>query len=181
MEISVQKKVWGTAISLVLPALIAPVVFWLACASADDALRLQRVVFSPWSSVLTAASAVVGLFWILWAWSHLLFVGRGLPLEVFGRPLHPTRILVTTGPYAYTRNPMVLGLLFLFLAVAFYRGTPSGLVGVPVVALAAWAYLLAFEEKGLVDRFGADYLKYRGNVPLLFPRLRAYVHPADEL
>ena len=117
---------------------------------------------------------LIGVFWILWAWSYLLFVGQGLPLEVLGRALHPTQILVTTGPYAYTRNPMVLGLRFILLEVAFFRGTLSGFVMVPAVGLLTWGYLAIFEERGLMKRFGASYEKYRRDVPLLFPRLSAY-------
>lgn len=180
MEISIRKKIWGTAVSLVLVALVAPAVFWLVCAGIDRALGLPRLVFQPWSQILTAASAVIGLFWILWAWSYLLYVGRGLPLEVFGRPLHATQVLVTTGPYGFTRNPMVLGLLFILLAVAFFRGTLSGFIGVPIVGLGAWIYLAGFEEKGLVRRFGERYTKYRNSVPLLFPKLSIYVHPVPE-
>jgi len=71
---------------------------------------------------------------------------------------------------------MVLGLLFLLLAVAFYRGSASGFALVPIIAVGAWIYLAVFEEKGLVARFGDDYERYRSSVPLLFPRLSAYVH-----
>lgn len=176
MEINARKKIWGTAVSLVLVGLVAPAAFWLVCVGIDRAFGLRRLVFEPWASVLTATCALIGVFWILWAWNYLLYVGRGLPLEVFGRPLHPTQMLVTTGPYAYTRNPMVIGLLFLLLAIAFFRGTLSGFVLLPIVGLGAWVYLVGFEEKGLVRRFGDDYQRYRDSVPLLFPRLSAYVH-----
>lgn len=181
MEISFRKKVLGTAVSLVLFGLVAPALFWLVCLWVDRALGLGRLVFSPWSSVLAAMSAFIGVFWISWAWSYLLYVGKGLPLEVFGRPFQPTQVLVTTGPYGYTRNPMVLGLLFILLGVAVFRGTASGFIGVPLVWLGAWLYLMAFEEKELMHRFDGSYAKYRSGVPLLFPRLRTYIHPAEEL
>jgi len=176
MSIGIHKKVFGTAASLILLMAVAPAAFWLISAGLDHAFGLTRLVSEPWSSILCAASALIGVFWILWAWSYLLFVGRGLPLEVFGKALHPTQALVTTGPYAYTRNPMVLGLLFILLGVAFFRGSLSGFVLVPAIAIAAWLYLAEFEEKGLVSRFGEDYEKYRRGAPMLFPRLSAYVH-----
>ena len=176
MDIGTHKKALGTAVSLVFIGMLAPVAFWLISAGLDEAFGFKRLVGQPWSSVICATSALVGVFWILWSWSYLLFVGRGLPLEVFGRAFHPTQVLVTTGPYAYTRNPMLLGLMFILLAVAFYRGTASGFVLVPAIGLLTSIYLVAFEETGLVKRFGADYEKYRHNVPLLFPRLSAYAH-----
>ena len=178
-KISTHKTVLGTAVSLFLLGVVAPAVFLVISAGIDRALGLSRVVGEPWSSFVGAASILMGAFWILWAWSYLLFVGRGLPLEVFGKALHATRVLVTTGPYAYTRNPMVLGLLFILFGLAFLRGSMSGFVIVPFIGLIAWLYLAAFEEKGLVARFGTDYEKYRASVPLLFPRLSAYVHAPD--
>ena len=140
-----------------------PAAFWLVCVGVDHALGLTGVIGEPWTSVLSAVCALIGVFWILWAWSYLLFVGQGLPLEVFGRALHPTQVLVTTGPYAYTRNPMVLGMLFLMLMIAFANGRLSGFVAVPVIALGSWLYLSVFEERGLVARFGDDYERYRAS------------------
>ena len=176
MTISTHKTVWGTAVSLLIIGVALPAAFWAVCIGIDRGLGLTPLIREPWSSVLSAACGLVGVFWILWAWSYLLFVGQGLPLEVFGRALHPTRVLVTTGPYAYTRNPMVLGVLFLMLGVASIRGSLSGFVLVPVIVFGSWLYLAAFEEKGLLARFGDDYLRYRAGVPLLFPRLSAYTH-----
>jgi protein-S-isoprenylcysteine O-methyltransferase Ste14 len=175
-NISAHKTVLGTAASLFMIGIVAPAAFWLVSAGIDGAFGLSRLVGVPWSSIVGAAGILIGVFWILWAWSYLLFVGRGLPLEVFGRALHPTKVLVTTGPYAYTRNPMVLGLLFVLLGLAFLRGSLSGFIIVPVIGLGAWLYLAEFEERGLVARFGAEYEKYRQGVPTVFPRLSAYVH-----
>lgn len=176
MDITGGKRVFGTAVSLFIVGIVVPAIFWLVSAGLDQTFGLTRLVGQPWSSIIAATAALIGVSWILWAWSYLLFVGQGLPLEVFGRALHPTQVLVTTGPYAYTRNPMVLGLLFILLAVAFFRGTASGFALVVVVGLIVWLQLAVFEERALVKRFGADYEKYRHNVPLLFPRLSAYVH-----
>jgi len=174
MTISTRKTILGSALSLFLAIIVAPGVFWAVCFGLDRAFGLTRLVGEPWTSVLSATFGLIGIFWILWAWSYLLFVGKGLPLEVFGRALHPTRVLVTTGPYAYTRNPMVIGVLSLLLGVAFLRSTLSGFVLTPAVALGTWIYLAAFEEKGLLERFGEDYRRYRAEVPLLLPWFTAY-------
>ena len=176
MSISVKKAVVGIALSVVGVGLVIPVAFWFVALALDRAFGLKPMFGKPSSQILSAAAILVGAFWISWAYSFLLFVGKGLPLELFGRAFHPTRILVTTGPYAYTRNPVVLGLLFVLLGVAILGGSISGLVMVPIVAVLTLLYLLAFEEKGLVGRFGADYEEYRRNVPRLVPRISPYIH-----
>lgn len=77
--------------------------------------------------------------------------GRG-----FDRP--PDRLL-TTGPYAFSRNPMYLGHLTFMLGLALSTGSKL-----------AWAILLAnipwfnsrveYDERRLRDKFGAEYDAY---------------------
>ncbi|NLN79045.1 MAG: hypothetical protein GX141_09020 [Armatimonadetes bacterium] len=177
-EISIHKRVIGAAISVIVVALLVPAAFWAATWALDRAFGLSRLFGMPWSSIVGAAGILVGLFWVLWSWSYLLFVGRGLPLELCGRALQPTRFLVTTGPYAYSRNPMMLGLLSILLGIAFLRGSVTAFVSVPVIAL-LWLFVAESEEAELLLRFAKDYSKYRTEVPLLLPRLSAYVHTSQ--
>jgi protein-S-isoprenylcysteine O-methyltransferase Ste14 len=71
---------------------------------------------------------------------------------------------------------MVVGALFILLGIAFLRRSLAGIAMVPALAAVAAAYLVAFEEKALVKRFGADYAEYRRNVPMVIPRLNPYIH-----
>jgi len=176
MSIGFKKAALGIGASLVLFALVVPLAFWLVIVALDRALGLGSVLSKPISQIAAATFLFLGVFWASWAYSFLVFVGRGLPLELFGYALHPTRVLVTTGPYAYTRHPMVLGMLSILLGIAAYQRSISGLVLVPVIGALVGLYLVRYEEKALVARFGDDYTRYAGNVPLLFPRLSSYVH-----
>ena len=177
MTIGFKKAVFGTAVTVIAIGLVFPAAFWLIAVKLDKAFGWSPFVGKPGSQILSAASILAGAFWASWAYSYLFFVGRGLPLEAFGRALHPTRVLVTTGPYAYTRNPMAVGVLFLFLGVAFLTGSASGLILIGAAALVIWVYVTLFEEKALEKRFGAEYHDYRANVPILIPRISAYSHP----
>lgn len=171
MTVSVRKALLGVIISLAGIAVAALVAFWFAASAIDRALGMRPILSEPASQILSAASMLVGVFWITWAHSYIVFVGKGLPPEVFGKALHPTTVLVTTGPYAYTRNPMVIGALFIFLGVAFLQRSVTGLIAVPVAASIVALYLVEFEEAGLVRRFGEDYEEYRRHVPLMIPRI----------
>ncbi|MDH7601802.1 MAG: isoprenylcysteine carboxylmethyltransferase family protein [Armatimonadota bacterium] len=172
LTINTRKAVIGLAITGAFFAALVPLGFWWATLWIDSALKLPPIPFGiPTSLILASAFIVIGVFWITWAYSYLVFVGQGLPLEAFGRALQPTKVLVTTGPYAYTRNPMVLGALFVLLGVAFLRRSTAGIVLVPILAGLAAAYLKTFEEKGLAQRFSDEYERYRRVVPMLFPRV----------
>lgn len=175
MSVGTKRAAIGITVTIVLIVLI-PVAYWFLSSWLDDRLSLRLPIFYAAAVFLGAACIVIGLFWITWAYSYLHFVGKGIPLELFGYALHPTRILVTTGPYAYTRNPMLLGELFLLLAIALLQPSMSGLLLIPVIGLVLLGYLKLFEEPTLRKRFNGDYEGYRRNVPLLFPRLNPYVH-----
>lgn len=76
---------------------------------------------------------------------------------------NPPVSLVTTGPYALSRNPMYLGHL-VFLA-ALTLGTRSPLA----LAYTGWSLAwfdrrAAGDETSLAERFGEEYLRYRERV-----------------
>lgn len=175
MRISYHKLIIGTAISLIAIAVAIPVAYWYIILALDDAVGWQNAISGVPALIASAASFAIGLFWVFWAWSYLVFLGEGLPAELFGVALHPTQNLVTAGPYAYCRNPMIIGLLFILAGVALLQGSIFGLILLPVVAAAIAVYLVLFEEKGLEKRFGEDYDHYRRNVPLLIPSVSPYI------
>ncbi|MCE5314926.1 MAG: isoprenylcysteine carboxylmethyltransferase family protein [Armatimonadota bacterium] len=176
MTVSARKAIFGIVLSLILVGVAAPTAYWYAAAAIDHAFGFQPIGDSQILLILAAFSFLVGVFWASWAYTYLFFVGKGLPLEAFGTALHATEVLVTTGPYAYTRNPMLIGLLFLLLGVGLLQRSISGLAMLPIVVAIMIPYLKIFEEKALSKRFGQDYDVYRSNVPLLIPRLTPYIH-----
>lgn len=179
MSIGIKKTLLGLAIGVAIFGLAIPIGYYFGCRAIDDTFGWAPLA-GPGSMIIAGGITIaIGLFWVTWSLSYLIFVGKGLPVEAFGRALCPTCALVTTGPYAYTRNPMVIGYLLILLGLGLLARSISGLALVPVVALAAYIYIRAFEEAALVARFGADYETYRRKVPAIFPRLSAYIHGAE--
>src|SRR5579863_9245314 len=89
-----------------------------------------------------------------------LFVRRRTTLHPGGRPAQ----LVTTGPFALTRNPMYVSLTLVYLGAALVlaRLWPLLLVVLPWAAV-NWL-VIPFEEARLADIFGAAYAEYRRRV-----------------
>ena len=81
--------------------------------------------------------------------------------------------LATTGPYAYTRNPLYLGSII--IALGFIVAARNVWIGVAAIAMFAFIYLpvIAAEEKYLRSAF-PGYDAYAGQVPRLLPRLTPY-------
>lgn len=89
---------------------------------------------------------------------------------------NPPVSLVTSGPYALTRNPMYLGHLVFLASLSMGTGSPLAL------AYTAWAVpwfdrRAADDEQRLDTMFGDDYQRYRRRVPRWLPAPR----PGDQL
>jgi protein-S-isoprenylcysteine O-methyltransferase Ste14 len=81
--------------------------------------------------------------------------------------------LATTGPYAFTRNPLYLGSII--IAVGFIVAARNFWIGVAALAMFAFIYLpvIMAEEKYLRSTF-PGYDRYASEVPRFLPRLTPY-------
>jgi protein-S-isoprenylcysteine O-methyltransferase Ste14 len=80
------------------------------------------------------------------------------------RPDQPARVLITGGPYRYSRNPQYLVLALVQITVAFWLDNLWILVLTPVTMTVINAYAVAREERYLEQRFGQEYLDYKHRV-----------------
>ncbi|MDO8586147.1 MAG: isoprenylcysteine carboxylmethyltransferase family protein [Armatimonadota bacterium] len=165
----------GVMLSVVTFGIAVPATFVMAAKWLDRVINLPGILTSDIATILAAFCVFVGLVWMTWSYSYLVFVGKGSPVEAFGIALEPTQQLVTFGPYAYLRHPMIFGLIWLFLGVALYIRSLGAIILVPVIAFLAWAHLRIWEEFGLEQRFGEEYVRYRNHVRALIPHLAPYI------
>src|SRR4029453_15942408 len=79
-------------------------------------------------------------------------------------PLKPTTALVTEGPFRYSRNPIYLALMLLYLGVALLFNA-LWLLFLVVPALVVLRYgVIAREEAYLTRKFGDAYRQYTAQV-----------------
>jgi protein-S-isoprenylcysteine O-methyltransferase Ste14 len=125
-------------------------------------------ILPRWFSIVLTPLLFLAAF-VLIGWSVLTFLrAKGTPV-----PLNPPPKLVTTGPYAYVRNPMLAGVFALLFGIGALLGSVSLLVIITplFILINAWE-LKAIEEPELVKRLGQGYIDYRKETPMFFPRLR---------
>jgi protein-S-isoprenylcysteine O-methyltransferase Ste14 len=81
-------------------------------------------------------------------------------------PLQPQRAstLVTTGIYAFSRNPMYLGLLITLVGWAMYLLSAAALIGPMFFAAYVHRFQVVPEERLLERGFGPAYARYRERV-----------------
>lgn len=111
-------------------------------------------------------AAILGAFLIIWSVGIQYTEGKGTPY-----PKAATKKLVTTGPYAFTRNPMTLGALVFYLGIAVWADSAITSAVVLLVFAGLLRYIYIHETRELAARFGEEYLEYRRKTPFLFPSL----------
>jgi protein-S-isoprenylcysteine O-methyltransferase Ste14 len=110
---------------------------------------------------------VLGLFLLGWTIRMFHFIGKGTLA-----PWDPTKNLVKSGPYAYTRNPMITGVASLILGESVLFGSISILSYCVLFFLVNTLWFRFCEEPNLIERFGDEYIDYREQVPMWLPRIR---------
>ncbi|MBZ5740920.1 methyltransferase family protein [Nocardioides mangrovi] len=129
------------------------VVGWIVTAGWGDPIDL-----GSWR--LPVGCVLLLLFAVWNGWSLWLFARHETGLL----PGQETTALMIRGPYRLSRNPLYVGLLALYLAIALLVPSFWALVLFPVaVALVLWGAILP-EERFLHERFGAPYDDYRRRV-----------------
>jgi len=78
--------------------------------------------------------------------------------------IKPANSLETAGIYSVSRNPMYLGLLAIYIGMAFLKGNDWTFICIPFVILVIHFYVIGNEEKYLQRTFGNDYKEYRKQV-----------------
>lgn len=140
--------------------IIPPVYFVLtliAMACLHQLLPIARFIAPPFSY---AGVALLLLGMLLAAVSAEAFRKAGTPVI----PFEKSTVLVTSGFYRYTRNPMYLGLLLLLIGAALLFGTVGALLPIPFFVWVIEARFIRGEERFLQEIFGDDYLEYKRRV-----------------
>jgi protein-S-isoprenylcysteine O-methyltransferase Ste14 len=153
----------------VAPGVVAGVMpFWLTDGwhSTGPALGCKLL-----GGILIAAGVAV----LLHAFARFVTEGIGTPA-----PVAPTRRLVVGGLYRYLRNPMYVAVAATIVGQAALLGRPALLLYAALFMAAVAAFVYAYEQPVLAEQFGADYERYRRNVPAWRPRLRPWRPSASE-
>jgi protein-S-isoprenylcysteine O-methyltransferase Ste14 len=111
-----------------------------------------------------------------WVWigAGFILVLAGLTIRAAASGhIRKNRELTTSGPYAYTRNPLYLGSVL--IAAGFVIASRNPWIGAAalVMFLAVYLPVIRAEEVYLRSHF-RGYTEYATRVPRLLPRLRAY-------
>ena len=144
---------------------IHPIPFWLGKIAGTVSLLflVVRAFGMDWSSVVLPALRPWALALSLLSVTILILSFLRLADSVrMGLPRESTT-LITTGIYAYSRNPMYIGVYLLLIASCLYTPNPINLL---CALVSIWVHhrIVLAEEKFLADRFGTAWEDYKKRV-----------------
>jgi len=131
----------------------------------DRALGFPKLLSGLIGTLIGVVLLSLGL--VIWAWCVVWFSkAKGTPV-----PFNPPRELVTVGPYAWSRNPMLTGVFAFLFGIGFLLHSVSMVfIWTPVIVIFNVLELKLVEEPELERRFGESYIEYRRRVPMFVPK-----------
>ena len=134
---------------------------------AGMALGIGLHRWRPWPITTSASTLRVTVALVCVLVYAAIFVGA---FAAFRRahttliPNQPATAFVTDGPYRFTRNPMYLSLVALYLGVTLFVNSWWPLVLLPLVVLAVDRMVIAREERYLGAAYPSEYSAYSARV-----------------
>lgn len=154
-----------------LPAMVL-VVVPLAVLFFTDDVHIGWGLGAPLNALPVALGAVLILAGLgLVGWTVAMFRSEG---EGTLAPWDPTQKLVVVGVYRHVRNPMISGVLCALLGEAALLGSLAVLIWFAIFFAGNAVYIPLSEERGLEERFGDEYRRYKRHVPRWLPRVTAW-------
>lgn len=135
------------AFTVVVPGTVAGLIPWALLALEPSAWRLGAAVLG-WLGSVPIAFGVWLYAWCAWRFAT---AGRGTP-----SPHDPPRELVTTGPYARSRNPMYVAVVAVVIGLAVANGSAVLLAYALVLAASFHRRVVRFEEPVLARERARD-------------------------
>lgn len=125
----------------------------------DRLAPTPRLPDLSWLAMPGALMAVSGFALVLWG------------IRTFNRfrtavyPNRAAKLVVDTGPFAFTRNPMYVGMTLFYLGFVLLLRSYTALALLPLVLATLWHFVIRKEERHLMQKFPEAYAAYCARVP----------------
>jgi len=135
--------------------------------SMDRFFGFPAFISMPYRIAISMPFLLIGI--LLWTWSAWIFLKtKGTPV-----PINPPPKLVTDGPYAYSRNPMMTGVFMMLAGIGIlFESVSLTFIITPLIIIISILEFKYIEEPELEKRFGKEYTAYKKRTPIIIPKIR---------
>ena len=170
---SIISYITGYALGIGVFVVLIPYGIWYLSSADYYIFKIPIITLDYVRLIISLLLFVTGVTFVIWSNIFLLVKGKGGPTDIAGISICPrTKALVVQGPYQHTRNPMVFGVNLTYISIAIYLNSLGCLIMLVVFFLVIVKYVVATEEKRLLNDFGDEYIKYKEETPMIIPMRR---------
>ena len=142
-----------------IPPLLFYVLIFIAAVFIQKIFPITDKLFHlPAIKVVGVILLIVALFFLVRSLRQFFLTKNTLIL------IKPASSLQTTGIYGMTRNPMYVGLAFVYLGITCFIGNWWNIILFPVLFIIVQEYIIKREEKYLELEFGQGFRDYKRTV-----------------
>ena len=127
-----------------------------------DSLYLQFSTFLTGYIPIYVSAPIGGLILL----PAFIFAYKGLQ-QIFREVRDPPEV-IRTGAFKYTRHPIYLGAILLYLGLTIITLSLASL-GLLVIIVIFYDFIASHEEKLLIEQFEKEYEQYKKDVPKWIP------------
>ena len=165
-----KKMILGYIVGGLLVIVLVPSIIYIITSFFDNVYRIEIIQNTIRRWFIIIILLVIGLIYGIWSVIIQNTIGQGGPVEIGNIEISPkTKNLVVSGPYKYTRNPMLFGTLLIYLAFALFINSITSVVLVSAIFVFMLTVVVKMEEKRLLKDFGNQYEEYRKTVSMFIP------------
>ena len=117
---------------------------------------------TPLTSGVGWAILLLGLLFVMWGFMTFRRAGTAIA------PISPASVIVQTGPYRFSRNPMYVGMTTMLLGGSVLTNNLWTLTLVPVALGLLYLLVIRREEAYLMSAFPNDYAAFCARVGRFF-------------
>ena len=137
-----------------------PLVYLISLATGALIQFATPFAFLPGTLAVPLGTPLVVIAIALFAYSVTAFRTAGTPVPA----RKPTTVIVRTGPYRFSRNPIYLAFSLFQLGIAIWVNSVWLLATLVGAVALIHCIVIPREEQYLERRFGAQYLDYKASV-----------------
>jgi protein-S-isoprenylcysteine O-methyltransferase Ste14 len=165
-----KRMILGYIVGGLLVIVLVPSIIYIITSLFDNVYRIEIIQNTIIRWVIIIILLMTGLIYGIGSVIIQDTIGQGGPLEIGNIEISPkTKNLVVSGPYKYTRNPMLFGTLLIYLAFALFINSITSVVLVGAIFVFMLTVVVKMEEKRLLKDFGNQYEEYRKTVSMFIP------------
>jgi len=154
--------------SLVL--VIIPFVIYSAAKYFDPLFGNELLQTEKFKIPLACVLFLIGFVFGLWSIVLQNTIGKGGPVQFANIEISPkTQNLIVSGPYKYTRNPMLFGACLVYFGFSVYLNSITAVILVILFMIFMLIFVKLSEEKRLLKDFGKSFEEYRGKTSMFIP------------